>query len=693
MWPLYDLEQLPFDSLQALGLTLTPAEIFNPGAGGLSDAAINLSGGSASFISPNGLIITNHHVAAGAIQRQSSVENNYLRDGFYAATPEDELPAIGTNVRITIEVTDVTDRVNSVLFDGQSAMERYKAIEDITKLIVAAAEKDRDVKCRVARMYGGKKYILYTDFEIRDVRLVYAPPEAIGNYGGDIDNWMWPRHVGDFAFLRAYVAPDGSSAAYHKDNVPYHPKRFFAVSSKGVKEGDFAMMLGFPGRTNRYAPAAEIANLYEDYYPMSLKSFKDRLAILEEAAAADPEVAIRLASRMSGINNFMKKTQGLYDGFKRSDIVNKRRRQEEKLVAFLKSDPQLDKEYGQVLPELDSLYQVEAATQQKDHILGLISYSCDYLSLADELYRWASEREKDDMERDRGYQDRDSTSTKRYLKERQINLVPSVDKTTMIYLIDRAKKLPADQRIETIDRIFGNLQGDALVAYIDKMYANTAVGNLDRRMEMFYMSKDKLEKLDDAFINLAKEFAPELKARRERNREMSGATSRLEPKLIQAYAEWKKGKLYPDANGTKRFNWGVVKGFSPRDAVTYNYLTGLKGIIEKETGEKPFIVPKELKAIYIAKDYGPYFDPNINDVPINFVTTNSGTNGNSGSPVLNGKGELVGLDFDTDYEGISADYMYDPDVCRAIVCDMRYVLFLLDKVYHLDNLLKEMTIN
>jgi hypothetical protein len=693
MWPLYDLDKLDFDSLHALGLELTRQEIFNPGAGGLSDASVNLSGGSSSFVSSRGLIITNHHVAAGAIQKQSTAEQNYLRDGFYAATQEEEIPAIGYTVNITLAVEDVTGRIDAVLEDDMDGLARYKAIDKISKEIIATAEEGRDVKCRIAKMFGGKQYLLYTNFQIRDVRIVYAPPEAIGNYGGDIDNWMWPRHVGDFAFLRAYVAPDGSSAPYAEDNVPYQPGRYFPISSKGVQEGDFVMMIGFPGRTNRYASSYEIANLYNDYYPMSINTFEERLAMLEEEAAADPELAVRLASRMSGINNFMKKTYGLYEGFKRSKIVQKRKEQEAMLSAFLEQNPDLDKEYGHVLGQLDSIYREKHKTQLKDHIMGYMTYTCDYLSMAEEVYRWASERKKEDLDRDRGYQDRDSIRTIRWLKTSQINLVPSLDKKTFVYFIKRAQDLPPEQRIETVDKIFGGMTEEALAAYVDELYANTQIGDLEQRMNMFHMSTEELDERDDSFVNLAREFMPELKARRERDKEISGATSRIYPKLMQAYAEWKQGDIYPNANSTKRFNWGQVKGYSPRDAVSFNYITGLTGVMEKETGQKPFIVPEKLKEVYNNQDFGSYVDASINDIPIDFLSTNSGTNGNSGSPMLNGKGELIGLDFDTGYEGVSADYMYNPDVCRAIICDIRYVLFLLDKVYHLDNLLNELTIH
>jgi hypothetical protein len=261
MWPLYDLNKLPFDSLKAMGLNLEPEEIYNPDGPDISDAVIAIRGGTASFVSKDGLLVTNHHIADGFVQKQSTIEQNYLKNGFYAPTGEDEIAAIGCYVRITLSVDDVTDKIFEQIGHITDPLENYEAEQKAIKSIVHEAEKDRDVECRVAKMYGGKFYILYTYFKIKDIRLVYVPPQAIGNFGGEIDNWMWPRHTGDFSFLRAYVAPDGSSAQYSEDNIPYHPKSFLKVSSKPLKENDFTILMGYPGRTSRYLPSVELDHL------------------------------------------------------------------------------------------------------------------------------------------------------------------------------------------------------------------------------------------------------------------------------------------------------------------------------------------------------------------------------------------------------------------------------------------------
>jgi hypothetical protein len=695
MWPLYDLHKLPFDSLKAQGLMLEPDQIYNPRGGGICDAVVRV-GATGSFVSAEGLIITNHHVAYGAVQKQSTVEQDLIAKGFYAPTREEEIPAIGYNVYVTLAMQDMTERVLTVLDDSMTAFERYQEIDRVTKEIIKEAEEGRDVRCRLAEMYGGKQYVLYTYFKIRDVRIVYVPPASIGEYGGDIDNWMWPRHTGDFSFLRAYVAPDGSSAEYAEENVPYQSETYLPISSTGIKEGDFSMIIGFPGRTSRYSSSYYIDDLVNYYYPNVIRMFEDVLELISQVGARDSSVAIRLASMDAGINNGLKNSYAMLEGFTNAGLLRKKVEDEKLLVEFLNADADLKKKYADVLPGLDSLYHEQRKTRDKDFVLGSLGWS-DFLGMANGIYKWAVERDKDDMERERGYQDRDSISTREWLEDAQINLVPSFDKDILRYFIRRAFDLPQEQKIEAIDKIFAGMQsaerGAHLNEYLDNLYSKTAIGDLDQRMKMFGMSKKELEELGDPFIDLAISLKPERDEQTERRKKHSGASTKLEPRLIAAYAEWKGDELYPDANGTMRFNYGSIKGYSPRDAIYYGYMTGLSGVMEKATNEDPFIVPAELKQVHTRREFGPYEDTAINDVPVNFLTTNDGTGGNSGSPIINGRGELIGLDFDGNYESVAADYLYNPELARSIVVDIRYVLFVIDKVYHLKALLDELTIH
>lgn len=692
MWPVYSLDKLNFDSLKVMGLNLGPTDIYNPVGGGLADAVVQL-GATGSFVSPDGLILTNHHVAYGAIQEQSTTDNNFLRDGFYAATRDAELPAVGYKAYITLGIEDVTRRVLAGVKDNMPDLARYEVIDKNIKKIIRTAETGKDVKCKVASMFGGKQYMLYTQFELKDIRIVHVPPEAIGNFGGETDNWMWPRHTGDFSFLRAYVAPDGKSADYAKENIPYKPKVWLRVKTEGFREGDFAMTLGFPGSTERYISSHDLEYQINAYYPVSIGSMEDQIRILNQSGEKDPEVALRLASDLKGIYNGLKNSYGTIEGFTKGRILDRKREEERQLIEFLEKNPELNKKYGKVLPELHVLLEEHEKTYEHDYYLGRMGWGCDYLRLANSVYRWAVEREKPDMERERGYQERDLAGARDRLKNAQTNLVPQADKEILKYFLTKAIELPPSQRIAAIDQMVAE-QGDNKYKYIDQlveeMYAQSKVGDLDRRMAMFDMTREQLEQLNDPMINLAKALHPELEQNRLRSRSFSGALSRLTPKLVLAYAEFRGREGYPDANGTMRLSCGQVKGYQPRNGITYHYLTGLTGVMEKETGKGEFIVPAELKQVFDMKDLGRWVDPVINDVPVDFLSTNDITGGNSGSPVIDGDGRLIGCAFDGNWEGVASDYLFAPEVTRTISVDIRYVLFLLDRVYHYEELLREL---
>lgn len=692
MWPLYDLDKLSFKDLAKRGLTLTPEQIYNPEGTGIASAVVQV-GATGSFVSPQGLILTNHHVAFDAIQQQSTVEQNYLRDGFYAATLAEEIPAIGYKISVTQSIEDVTKIVLADVKEGISDFERYRVIDLAIKKLVKQCESSDDIKCRVAKMFGGKQYMLYKSLELRDIRIVYVPPYAIGNYGGDIDNWMWPRHTGDFSFLRAYVGPDGQAAEYAKENVPYQSPVYLPVSAAGIREGDFCMTLGFPGYTERYASSYDIENQLTFEYPRSIKVMEDNLQIMSEAGRRDSAIALRLASDDAGINNTLKNSYGTLEGFTKADILNKKRNDERQLAEFLKTKPELERRYGHVLPELDSLYQTKRANDEKDFVLSRLNWSAEYLAVASRLYKWSIERQKPDLERERGYQERDTTSTREWLEDMQINLVPQVDREKMEYALRKALALPEGQRIAAIDKAFAGMSDGALEKYLDDAFARTKLGEVATRLELLKADQSTLEKLDDPFFQLAIALRPEMDERLRQNKEFSGALTRLSPQLIQAYAEWKNGSMYPDANGTMRLSYGEVKGYTPRDGERHFYLTSLSGVLAKETGVDPFIVPEQLSQFGRAKKPSRYTDPVIKDVPVNFLTTNDITGGNSGSPVINGRGEMIGLAFDGNWEGVASDYLFIPDVTRTIAVDIRYVLFLLDEVYHLDGLLRELTVH
>jgi hypothetical protein len=692
MWTLEEIGKLPFDSLAILGCKLTSQQIYNPAGNGIAAAAVSVTGSSGSFISPDGLIITNHHVAYDAIQLASTPEHNYLENGFYAATRSEEIPAVGENIRVVLGFVDVTKEILGSVNSKMNGAQRFKAIELATNKIIARTEKGKDINCEIAPFFGGSQYIMTKYFKIRDVRIVFAPPRSIGDYGGEIDNWIWPRHAGDFTILRAYVAPDGKSADYNEKNVPYKSATYLKISTAGIKENDFTMVIGFPGTTSRYDNSYFVDKMVNFDYPNEIKSRRDVISIQEEAAAKDSAEAIMLSSKIKNLYNFLKKDQGMIDGFRRSDLMQYKIDQETQLTAFINANPEMKKKYGEVLPALDSLYQEQKKWRQKENIIDTWRWRCDFLEFATIIYKWSVQHQKKDVERESWYQARDSLEHIQDFRDAQISLVPEADKEIFIYYLKEALKLPPEQRITAVDKALAGKTDADIRAFADRLYSGTRLGTIEERLKYFRMTRAELDKSDDPFIVFVRAFHIDREDIKAKNDAFDGTLSKLDAELISAYKASQNGKFYSDANGTIRFNYGTVRGYKPRDAVYCDYYTTLTGVIEKNTGENPFDAPKKLLDVYYAKDFGDHFVPSIGDVPVDFLTDNDITNGNSGSPVMNGKGELIGVAFDGNYESMTCDYRFEPKITRTIVVDIRYILFLLDKVYHTDALLKELTI-
>ncbi|MFQ6084381.1 MAG: S46 family peptidase [Candidatus Aminicenantia bacterium] len=693
MFLLDQLDKNLMEKMKKMGLELSAEEIYNPTGSCLAKAVVRM-GATGSFVSPKGLIVTNHHVAFGAVQRISTPENNYIENGFLARSLEEEVPAPGYNVYVLISFKDITKEILSAVKEGMTDLERYKAIEKKTKKIIKKAEKKGDVECRVASMNGGMQYYLFTYMKIKDIRIVYVPARSIGEYGGDIDNWMWPRHTGDFAFFRAYVSPDGKPAEYSKDNVPYQPESYLKISTKGVKEGDFAMIMGFPGRTMRYKTSFAIDQDQNFRYPFQIETATQLIRILEEFSQKDKDVSIKLVSRIKGLNNVLKNNQGMLEGLIRTKLLQKKRSEEEAFTEFIKTKPELQKKYGHLLPQIEALYQEQGKLQEKNALLRWMSYGSQMMNFALTINKWSIEKQKKDMEREPGYQNRDLPRIKLRLKIAQRSLVPEADREILKYFLEKALTLPPGQKFEAIERLFkanpSRPKNEIIAEFLDNLYQNTRLVSVEERVKMLEMNRKELLKLKDPFIEFAAELEKEREVLNRKRKEFSGAISRLRPLYLEGISLWKNIRLYPDANRTLRFNYGQVKGYSPRDAVRYYYLTSLSGVIEKYTGEEPFDCPDKLLKVYQEKDFGQYIDENIQDVPVNFLTTNDSTGGNSGSPVMNGKGELIGLLFDGNYEALYSDYYFNPELTRSINVDIRYVLFIAEKVDKALNVLKEL---
>jgi hypothetical protein len=690
MWLPFMLDKSPIDSWHARGLELSADEIYSPNEPSLSDAIVQVGGGTGSFVSFDGLIVTNHHVAFGALQRSSSVNADLLNEGFLASSKEEEIPAPGYEARVLLGVKDVTKKVLGKVKKDMTDQERFKAIEKAEKELVAKAEDGKDVYAQVSSVYGGSNYYLYTYFKIKDIRIVYAPPEAIGVFGGDIDNWMWPRHTGDFSFLRAYVAPDGKSAEYSEENVPYHPKKYLSVSKAPLKEGDFTMVIGYPGSTRRYRTSYSIDYSVNTYYPASIKMMRDILDIVEEESQRGRDVEIKLASIDRGINNAYKNYVGMLEGLKKADLLAQKMDEEKQLRRYIASNPDLQKKYGHVLDDIQAQYADYMTFWEQNRLIGMVSYVSSPMRSSLAIYKWAEEHEKKDIDRDPGYQDRDEATRRKQLELADLSYDEETDRRILKHFLLQLAK--ADQTQGSIDGISADVTEEEIDEMLGRMYAGTKVTDKEERMKMFGLSKKQLLALHDPFIDFAAKVHAQRELLEDKNEAFAGALEKLRPQLMEVRTLYTGGLLYPDANFTMRVSVGQVKGYSPADAVHYDWMTTLRGVVEKTTGEKPFVTPSKLIELYKARDFGDYADPASGEVPVCFLSSDDVTGGNSGSPILNGRGELIGLVFDGNYEAISADYQFIPGLTRTINVDSRYVLFVLDKFAGAQNVLDELKI-
>jgi len=690
MWLPFMLDKSPVDSWHARGLELSTDEIYHPRDPSISDAIVQVGGGTGSFVSFDGLILTNHHVAFGALQRTSSVKTDIINEGFLAGNLGEEIAAPGYEARVLLGVDEVTKKVLKKVKKDMTDLERYKAVEKAGKELVAKAEDGKDVFAEVKSVYGGSQYYLYTYFKIKDVRIVYAPPVSIGEFGGDIDNWMWPRHTGDFSFLRAYVGPDGKSAAYAEDNVPYHPRKYLAMSKAPLAENDFTMVMGYPGSTKRYRTSYAIDVAVNTTYPANIAMMREILDVIEEEMMRGRDIEIKLANVNKGLNNAYKNYIGMLEGLEKADLLAQKMEEEKKLRRYLDANPGMAEKYGSVLEDIQAQYDEYMTFWEQSRLLGMVGYVSSAMRSSMTIYKWAEEREKKDIDRDRGYQDRDEERQRRMLKMAEFSYDEQTDKRILkLFLL---KIAASDQTQGSIDGIAAGVTEEEIDELLEGLYAGTGVTDKDKRSEMFGMSVEELHAQDDPFIEFAAKVHAQRKKLDDRNEAFAGALQKLRPQLMELRTEYRGGILYPDANFTMRLSVGQVKGYSPADAVDYYWMTTLAGVAAKTTGEKPFATPQGLIDLYEAGDYREYADPVSGEVPVCFLTSDDVTGGNSGSPVLNGRGDVIGLVFDGNYESISADYQYIPGLTRTIHVDSRYILFVLDKFAGATNILDELKI-
>ncbi|MGZ3184975.1 MAG: S46 family peptidase [Telluria sp.] len=684
-WQPHQLPQLKAE-LKRIGITI-PAEKLADLSKHPMSAIVSTGGCSASFVSPDGLIVTNHHCGYAAIQRNSTPEHNYIANGYLARTRADELPGGPTlNVYVTDKVENVTDKVLKGLPASLSGRAFHEAVEGRIKALIAECETDKAYRCTVPAFHRGLEYYRIRQMMIRDVRLVYAPANGLGDFGGDIDNFEFPRHVGDFSFLRAYVGKDGRPADYAKDNVPYKSKDFLVVSAEGLKQGDPILLAGYPGRTSRYKLPSEIRFARDVNYPARVADITADLAVIDAATQGNEAYKVRYASVVKGWNNVLKKTQGLMDGFARKDIAAIKDVQDAEFRQwYAKHQGGASKT---MLADLDGLIKQDMDLSNEELGYGVATNS-DLLRSARTLYRLALERQKPDAEREAGFQERDVFFIKSRLSRLEQSYAGSVDEARYAAALQRYQKLPAPMHAKGIEALL------PAPAALPAMYQQSELGDTAKRLAWLDRKPADFEQSQDPFIQLAVRMQPAALDLENRRKEVDGNLERAVPQYMAAVIAWKKSQgkpVYPDANSTLRVTFGTVDSYVPRDGITKGPFTTVEGILEKQTGKEPFNAPQALLDAIKAKRYGVFRDPVLKTVPVDFLSSADTTGGNSGSAVMNKRGELVGLNFDSTYESITKDWYFDSAITRAIHVDIRYMLWVMQQVDHADNVLKEMTI-
>ena len=662
------------------------------------NAVVKVGGATGAFVSGDGLVLTNHHVAFGVIQYNSGKssdgrDRDLIGKGFVAADRNAELPA---NPDYRVLVTTGFDRITDRILAGardKAGRGYYDAIDAASKAAVAECESEAGYRCSVANMYYGTDFYLIRQLELKDIRLVYAPPESIGNYGDEIDNFMWPRHSGDFTILRAYVGKDGKPATYAKDNVPYQPPAHLQISTDPVGEGDYAMLTGYPGTTFRHRMASEFKDQVEWQLPARVALFDGTIDTIEAATAAKPSAKVLYAAQVASLKNGLKRAQGELEGLQRSDAVQVRNQDEAAMLAWLAK--QKDAKATQAdIRAAQAVLDAGRATRERDQLFGAMRSQTQLLRSALSLQRLAIERGKPDPQRESGYQQRDEALIEGALKQMQRRYDADVEKAVLADLLRRYRELPAAQRIAEVDAVFGGDEAQNKAA-IDRLYAGSKLGEEAERLRWLGAKPEDVAGASDPLLQAAAKLLPAVLRQEEADKAREGDLLRLRPSYMATLIGYRKSQgraVYPDANSTLRVSYGKVSTLSPRDGVTYVPLTTVQGIVEKHTGKAPFDAPKPLRDAIAKGDFGSTADPELKTQTVDFLTNLDTTGGNSGSPVLDARGRMIGLNFDSNWEAVSASWMFDPRYKRAIHVDMRYLRWLLAKVYPAPHLLKEMNL-
>ena len=674
--------------MKEMGLKISSNDIFSSGNKSINNAVAHFGGGCTSeVISPNGLLLTNHHCGYGEIQSHSSLENDYLTDGFWAKELKDELPNNGLTATFIVNINDVTTSILKGVKDEMSEEDRNKIIKKNIEEFNSKSTVESYQNVFIKPFYKGNKYYQFTTETYKDVRLVGAPPSAIGKYGNDTDNWVWPRHTGDFAMFRIYADKNNKPAEYSPENIPFKPKHFLPINISGIKEGDFTFVYGFPGVTDEYLPASSIEQIKDIINPARIKVRTIALSHIDKKMREDNATRIAYASKQARISNAHKKWIGEVLGLNRSKAVEKRQEYEQEFMNRIAKNSKLKAQYSTIISQLNEVNQAN-----QEYNLANTLFSETFFSNS-ETFRMALTLNNV----------LNAVGQKNYaeVKAKALNTVASMHKDYNATLDQTISSDLADNYFNVIPQ---NLLPNTTASNLKTALSNSIVNGTKKINGQSALGNIKaLAENDAAFINALKEDAliGQIRLVLEANQTKVSPTYLANQdkmnKLMRTYMKaqmdvFTDKKIFPDANSTLRVTYGKVDGYQPRDAVYYNPVTHLDGVMEKYIpGDYEYDLPKQMLHLYDNKDYGKYADKS-GKLPVNFIATNHTTGGNSGSPALDAKGNLIGLNFDRVWEGTMSDLNYDPEICRNIMVDARYILWVVDKYANAQRLIKEMTI-
>jgi hypothetical protein len=692
MWLPQLLKQLNEADMRLRGLQISAADIYSADSISLKDAIVLFGGGcTGEVISGSGLVLTNHHCGFSQIQEHSTLEKNYLRDGFWAKELSDEIPCPGLSVTFIVKIEDVTSRIMPLLSDTMTESQRNDVIKNASAEIEKTAVKGTGYEARVRQFYSGNEFYLITTETFDDIRMVGAPPSSIGKFGGDTDNWMWPRHTGDFSIFRIYADRNNKPAEYNAENIPFTPRKFFPISLKGVKEKDFTMVYGFPGRTQEYISSFATETIIGVNNPNRIKARDERLRIIDEAMRKSEELHLKYADKQSSISNGWKKMRGETKGLREANVIELKRRYEKDFRRWSTSDPQRNIRYGEVLPKLEELYTTNRAYIHANDFYAEAAFAPEIISWAGKMRKMDDALQSGDTASVRKQKEQLLVGYAAFYKDYDI----ATDKAltaSMIRLFNEnvADSLKPVAFTEMRQRYNGDFNRWTEDLFKKSMFDDSA----EVRRFLLLPDAAKKSKLteDAAFLTAdalydyyTANIAPKITS-------FSQEVNRLNRLYMAGQREFEPQRaFYPDANSTLRVTYGVVKGYEPRDGIYYEYQTYLDGIAEKYVdGSEEFDVPDKLLQLHQSKDYGRY---GVNGkLPVAFIATNHTTGGNSGSPVINARGELIGTNYDRVWEGTMSDILYNPEICRNITLDIRYTLFIIDRFANAQRLIREMKI-